>query len=191
MNKTKEKRAKSRRLLVETALSLFSENGYEATSIRRIAAGAGVSLGLMYNYFSSKEELLLEIFRLGNEDIQASFANKSKPQGASAIKQHILQTVALLKEKRHFWRLLHSLRFQKGVLAPVAQAVQEQIAYVEAQLKVNLQEAGIPYPDQEAKLLFASIDGMAMHYLLQDTYPIDEVANLLIQKYTTHLKTQL
>ncbi|RDV14789.1 TetR/AcrR family transcriptional regulator [Pontibacter diazotrophicus] len=186
MKKTEEKREKSKKILVETALSLFSENGYEATSIRQIASEAGVSLGLMYNYFSSKEELLLEIFRLGYKDIQHSFAKSGKPEGTSALKQHILQTVQLLKEKKHFWRLLHSLRFQRNIMAPVALEVQEQINYVEAQLKDNLMEAGVHAPDLEAKLLFASIDGMAMHYLLNENYPLDEVANQLIQKYTTH-----
>lgn len=186
MKKTEEKREKSKKLLVETALSLFSEKGYEATSIRNIASEAGVSLGLMYNYFNSKEELLLEIFRLSNEDIQGSFAKTGKPHGTSPIRQHIVQTVALLKEKKHFWRLLHSLRFKRGIMAPIAQEVRQQIVYVEAQLKENLEEAGVPAPGLEAKLLFASIDGMAMHYLLNENYPIDDVAELLIQKYTTH-----
>ncbi|WP_162051367.1 TetR/AcrR family transcriptional regulator [Pontibacter pamirensis] len=186
MKKTEEKREKSKKLLVETALNLFSEKGYEATSIRQIASEAGVSLGLMYNYFRSKEELLHEIFRLGKEDIQHSFAKSGKPEGTSALKQHILQTVQLLKEKRHFWRLLHSLRFQRNIMATVAVEVQEQIVYVEAQLKDNLKEAGAPAPDLEAKLFFASIDGMALHYLLNENYPLDEVASLLIQKYTTY-----
>lgn len=186
MKKTNEKREKSKRLLVETGLALFSEKGYDATSIRTIAAEAGVSLGLMYNYFSSKEELLLEIFRQGNSDIVNSFAVQDKPAGTASLKQHILQTVQLLKEKRHFWRLLHSLRFQSNVMEKMALQVKSQVAFIEAKLKSNLEEAGVPAPELEAKLLFASIDGMAAHYLLNENYPIDKVANLLIKKYTKH-----
>jgi AcrR family transcriptional regulator len=45
-------------LIVETALRLFRENGYEATTMRAIAKEAGVSVGNAYYYFGSKEELI-------------------------------------------------------------------------------------------------------------------------------------
>ncbi|MFD2998978.1 TetR/AcrR family transcriptional regulator [Pontibacter toksunensis] len=184
MGKADEKREKSKKQLVDTALMLFSEKGYDATSIRTIAAEARVSLGLMYNYFSSKEELLHEVFRQGNSDIINSFAIHDKPVGTSSLKQHILQTVQLLKYKRNFWRLLHSLRFQGNVMEQMALEVKEQVSFIEEQLKKNLEEAGVQSPELEAKLLFAAIDGMAAHYLLNENYPIDEVANLLIQRYS-------
>ncbi|GIH75381.1 TetR/AcrR family transcriptional regulator [Planobispora longispora] len=43
---------------METALRLFRERGYEATTMRAIAAEAGVSVGNAYYYFSSKEALI-------------------------------------------------------------------------------------------------------------------------------------
>lgn len=78
-----EQRAQSADILIQTALKLFSEKGYDKTSIRSIATEAGVSLGLMYNYFSGKEELLLEIFRRGNEDVMASLSAPGAPSPES------------------------------------------------------------------------------------------------------------
>ena len=49
---------KTRELIVETALRLFRERGFEATTMRAIAAEAGVSVGNAYYYFSSKEQLV-------------------------------------------------------------------------------------------------------------------------------------
>ncbi|MFC0554077.1 TetR family transcriptional regulator [Planotetraspora thailandica] len=49
---------KTRQLIVETALRLFKERGFEATTMRAIAAEAGVSVGNAYYYFSSKEQLI-------------------------------------------------------------------------------------------------------------------------------------
>ncbi|MFA7693133.1 MAG: TetR/AcrR family transcriptional regulator [Candidatus Hydrogenedentes bacterium] len=43
--------------LLESALKLFSEKGYEATSIREIIEGAGVTRPVLYYYFTNKEEL--------------------------------------------------------------------------------------------------------------------------------------
>lgn len=48
----------TRRHIVETALRLFREHGYEGTTMRAIAEEAGVSLGNAYYYFKSKEHLI-------------------------------------------------------------------------------------------------------------------------------------
>lgn len=48
----------TRTLIVETALRLFQENGYDKTTMRAIAREAGVSVGNAYYYFSSKDQLV-------------------------------------------------------------------------------------------------------------------------------------
>jgi AcrR family transcriptional regulator len=51
--------ADERRLqILETALKVFASNGFKGTSIKDIAEAAGISQGLMYHYFTSKENLL-------------------------------------------------------------------------------------------------------------------------------------
>lgn len=50
MNKTKRK-------IFETAMRLFAEKGYEATSVEEITATVGVAKGTLYYHFSSKEEI--------------------------------------------------------------------------------------------------------------------------------------
>jgi AcrR family transcriptional regulator len=49
--------------ILNTALDLFSESGYSATSIRQIAGKVGIREGGMYNHFKSKEELLKAILQ--------------------------------------------------------------------------------------------------------------------------------
>jgi TetR/AcrR family fatty acid metabolism transcriptional regulator len=48
--------------LLEAAIKVFGEHGYEAATIDQIAAEAGVSKGTMYNYFSSKQDLFAQLF---------------------------------------------------------------------------------------------------------------------------------
>lgn len=48
----------TRTRIVESALRLFQENGYDRTTMRAIAKEAGVSVGNAYYYFSSKEQLV-------------------------------------------------------------------------------------------------------------------------------------
>src|SRR5438093_12676940 len=48
----------TRAIILETALDLFRERGYEETTMRVIAERAGVALGNAYYYFRSKEHLI-------------------------------------------------------------------------------------------------------------------------------------
>ncbi|MFF1907179.1 TetR family transcriptional regulator [Kitasatospora sp. NPDC058218] len=53
-----DKSEQTRALILETAMRLFQERGYDKTTMRAIAAEAGVSVGNAYYYFSSKEFLI-------------------------------------------------------------------------------------------------------------------------------------
>ncbi|MER7759898.1 TetR family transcriptional regulator [Streptomyces sp. NPDC097619] len=72
---TETKPAKSeqtRTLILETALRLFQERGYDKTTMRAIAKEAGVSVGNAYYYFSSKEHLVQGFYdRIGAEHLTA------------------------------------------------------------------------------------------------------------------------
>ena len=48
---------RTRQTIEEAAYELFLEQGYSATSMRRVAERAGLALGGIYNHFSSKEEI--------------------------------------------------------------------------------------------------------------------------------------
>jgi AcrR family transcriptional regulator len=52
-----------RRLLLDAAVRVFAQKGYHAARIGDIAEEAGVAYGLLYHYFSSKEEVLRSVFR--------------------------------------------------------------------------------------------------------------------------------
>jgi TetR/AcrR family transcriptional repressor of bet genes len=54
---------KRRADLVQAAIRCLSEGGMSAFKMERIAAEAGVSLGLLPHYFTSKNELLTEVYR--------------------------------------------------------------------------------------------------------------------------------
>lgn len=51
----------TRQRILNAAFQLFVDNGFHGTSMRRIARGAGVSLGNLYNYFSGKEALFTDV----------------------------------------------------------------------------------------------------------------------------------
>jgi len=67
----KEQKEERRKAILMTALTLFVERGYHDTKITDIAKAVPMSTGLMFHYFESKEELLLELVRMGAESTKA------------------------------------------------------------------------------------------------------------------------
>ncbi len=55
-----------RRFILERAVSLFAEHGFEATTMDMIAEAAEVSKGTVYNYFSNKQELFRTLIEWGS-----------------------------------------------------------------------------------------------------------------------------
>jgi AcrR family transcriptional regulator len=72
----------TRRRIYESALELFREKGFEQTTMRDIAAKAGVALGAAYYYFSSKEAIVLAFYQemqeSSHETILEALAGRKK-----------------------------------------------------------------------------------------------------------------
>lgn len=60
MRKRSANKAASKAAIIEVAIDLFWENGYNGTSLRDIAEACGFEAANLYNYFRSKEQLLYE-----------------------------------------------------------------------------------------------------------------------------------
>jgi AcrR family transcriptional regulator len=94
----------TRRRIYEAALELFREKGFERTTMRDIAAKAGVALGGAYYYFSSKEAIVLafyqEIQQSSDEAILAAMAGQKKLK--DRIRCVLEKRFALLAPNRKF-----------------------------------------------------------------------------------------
>jgi len=73
--RTHERAAVSQRQhIIDTALALMSQRGVDGTSMRDLAAAAGLNVASLYHYFASKRELLVAVLRERGfiEDLAAS-----------------------------------------------------------------------------------------------------------------------
>jgi AcrR family transcriptional regulator len=80
-------------LILETALEIFRERGYEDTTMRAIAEKAGVSLGNAYYYFRSKEYLIQAFYqRLHDEHLAVALPTLEK---TDTLKARLLTVMRL------------------------------------------------------------------------------------------------
>ncbi|MBA2681055.1 MAG: TetR/AcrR family transcriptional regulator [Ktedonobacteraceae bacterium] len=75
-----ERSRRKRDALLEAALALFAEKGYEATSIEEIAHRAGVAVGGFYQHFASKRQLLLVLMNRLLDEVESLPAQLSPDQ---------------------------------------------------------------------------------------------------------------
>jgi AcrR family transcriptional regulator len=59
----------TRTRILEAALDLFRERGFDATTMRDIARESGVALGATYYHFESKEAIVLAFYEMAKEDL--------------------------------------------------------------------------------------------------------------------------
>ncbi len=75
--------AARRRRVLDATLQLAAEGGFDAVQMRDVAAAAGVALGTVYRYFTSKERLLLEAMAEQQADLRSYLATHP-PKDATA-----------------------------------------------------------------------------------------------------------
>ncbi|MBK7035411.1 MAG: TetR/AcrR family transcriptional regulator [Bacteroidetes bacterium] len=172
--------------IADVALQLFASNGYDKTSIAMIAKKADVAQGLMYNFYSSKDDLLIEILNRGFEVIRLSmeaYTNEKDPK--KAISKHIDSTFDLVEENKEYWKLFHSIRMQNTVKQFLEETYHTSLQLILTTLTQNFKKMKYPNPAVEAKIFFATIDGLVNHYLMnEEEFPLKKIKKHLIQKYT-------
>lgn len=175
-------REESRENILDSALELFARHGFQGTSVRNLAEHAGVSQGLLYNYFESKQALLRAIFERGSAQVRETFEAAEAAAPVESLAVLVRAAFASVRRNREFWQLSYQLRMQPDVLADVGPAIVDRGREIRARIEELLRRAGAPHAGVRATLLFAAIDGVAQHYVLDpERYPIDEVASDMIR----------
>ncbi|MBX2815600.1 MAG: TetR/AcrR family transcriptional regulator [Saprospiraceae bacterium] len=179
-------RSESKAKILDAALHLFSQKGYAATTVSAIAQRAGVSKGLLYNYFSGKNDLLHGIVHqamdIGEEILQTSQAQSAPPH--QILCQIIDGVFFAIDSNRPFWKLLFQLTIQEGVMDMVKDLTTKQQAEQLRMATAIFEDMGIEEPSKEAYLFAAILDGMALQYVaLPQEYPLQQQIQYLKERY--------
>lgn len=180
----REIRRQTQKQIKDAAFQLFAKEGYSDTPVSRIAEKAGVSKGLIYHYFSSKEQILVSIF----EDLSevgkdaTTFPDDLPPD--QCLQLMLQKVFVFLEESSEVIRLMISLALQPDTvdtLRPYIEKENERQVQVMAEI---LQKLGYEDPEDEAYFLASKLDGIALGYItMGEDYPYQKIKEKILQEY--------
>jgi AcrR family transcriptional regulator len=89
------------RKILESAVTEFAGKGFSEANINVIAKNAGISIGSMYNYFESKENLFLAVVDYGYKELENALSTVDLGKGDIFDKFEMLIRIAQQFSKQH------------------------------------------------------------------------------------------
>ncbi len=180
-------RKEKRQLILDTALVLFADNGYDNTSIQAIAKKAGISKGLIYNYFESKEHLVKEILMSFVNNMYAEFdPNKDGILTKEEFRYFIKYSIRNIKENTSQYKLYIALSTQPHAFEVIQEAFDgnKMIGLILKELYDYFQREGYENAIQEVSLLTSILKGAALQYVYNPgAVDLDFVEKRILEMY--------
>ncbi len=152
--------------ITDSALVLFAEKGFYSTTINDIALKAGISKGLMYNYFKSKEELLDAII-LPMLEVNL---NLKKMLKAEADPKEILIGIiknleSVMKQRPEYWKLQTTLALQPGIFEKYNEKLKDTYEETIKEFRYLFVKAGSKDPELDTAVFLAAFKGLQLFFL--------------------------
>ena len=181
-----EIREKSKEKILYAAFELFSSIGYWSTSISKIAKQAGISKGLMYNYFNSKEHLLKavieKILEVIKDVINFDEEDKTPEENMTLL---ITRIFAHIEKNGSMIRMMAKISLQIGQFDFVNEILVKEYKTMINKAENLLSQMNFKNPRQEALILGAAIDGVLLQQqIFGEEYPLQEIKEAMLTKYT-------
>ncbi|SMO80971.1 transcriptional regulator, TetR family [Saccharicrinis carchari] len=170
-------REERKRQIMNVALEIIAENGFANASVARIAQRAKISKGLMYNYFESKEDLIINIMLDGFNQLTLSFdTNKDGVLTEEELHYFIDSSFETLKNNIHFWRMYFMVLLQPQVYEIITPYLEKTLQpFYETAINYFI-DKGYEDPIAEMRFFAAMMDGVGLHFILDpDNFPLDGV----------------
>lgn len=171
--------------IMEACMELMYEKGYDGTSISAIAKKAGISKGLMYNYFESKEDLTKQIMLHGlSEMMQGLDANHDGILTVDELEDYIKSIIKSLKNNSKFWKLYINLFMKPEIIVLVQNEVETIQKEMTGLLAKYFDENNYEHPEEEAIIFGAAMDGLGLQYAMApDQFPLEYIEQVLLKRY--------
>jgi len=181
-------RQASKEKIRAAAMELFIKQGYYATSISDIAKQAGISKGLLYNYYKGKEELLSEMVEARIKEVvevmEKAFTLNTPREQLEHIINGAIDNIHQKPEVHRFYLHLQTQPESDEELIKYSHLVIEENArQFEFQCKI-FESMGEREPRKRSLYFSSVLQGiMLMISTYQQGFPIEEIKNQIISEF--------
>jgi AcrR family transcriptional regulator len=181
-----EIREDRKKKLIDAAFHVFAEETYHTASVSKIAKEAGVSKGLLYNYFDTKEDLLRAIMsNLMEEILQYFDFSDETPLTDESVTDWIKKSLYIVKDDVKRWRFYTSLSMQPDVTPIFMEMATNEIQRFMERFVAYFSSKGVEDPVTYMRYCTAIVDGIQLHVILDpENFPIEKVESILIKQIT-------
>jgi AcrR family transcriptional regulator len=180
-----EIREERKHQILEAALSVFAQDSYNGASMAAVAKKAKVSKGLIYNYFKSKEEILISlVVDVFDEVMDQLDLNLGEPLTKDSFIQVIEKSVDEVVKNPQRWKLYMSLSFQPDVMPILMEQMMPKIQPFMIAVSNYFIAKGHEDPMTMMRYYSAVLDGVQMHILMDpENFPVEKVKKLMIDQF--------
>ncbi|MCC8022534.1 MAG: TetR/AcrR family transcriptional regulator [Clostridiales bacterium] len=150
--------------ILEIGVEEFATKGYENANINVIAQKTGISIGLMYKYFSTKEDLFLTCVQHGMEMLEGILREimSSDEKLLKKAENLIRATQAYSKENQNYTRLYNNIMRESNPVHTdlLARQMEGISSRIYTTLITEAQENGDIRPDCDPKLFAFFLDNL-------------------------------
>ena len=181
-----EIRKKTREAILASSLKLFSQKGFHGTSISDIAKDAGISKGLAYNYFDSKQNIIEALFKQAFDEAEFLFEGLNSLKDPYEKLQFMINaSFDMTVNNEEYWRLYTGLALQPGVVETAQRITNEFTSGFLKMLEGVFRKLGVKNSHEEARMFAALFDGLGIQYLLDKKhFPLEKVKKHFLEKYS-------
>ncbi|MGB3443256.1 MAG: TetR family transcriptional regulator C-terminal domain-containing protein [Actinophytocola sp.] len=168
-----------RATIAESVWRVSAYGGIEAVTMRHVAAAAGMSLGQVQHYFTTKDELLAFAYDLLTDRIAARVSQREDPPGADEpeprdiVREALAELLPLDEERTVEAHFLLMFLARSAVSAEFAASLRKEHADLHAfivdQLRRGQRRGMVAVhldPARETRTLLAVLDGLITHVLV-------------------------
>lgn len=164
--------------ITQSALELFSQKGYKNTSVAEIAKKAGISKGLIYNYYESKEDVLKGVL-----DSFKSMRNEVVQEGLT-IEMILDQFFMMIEHQIGFVKMMMSFSLDVHEMPMVKEFVHDKAEEGIKMYTPMMKELGFEDPEAEAWFLSTILQGTAILTIVShDDFPLQKMKEKIYKRY--------
>ena len=162
--------------IIGAAVSEFAEKGYEAANTNRIAKAAEISVGSLFQYFTTKESLFRYVIHLGAGIIETDIGAilEDEINGREKLHKLMLLTVNSCEQYPEYQQLYHEITAtgNQELILDIARELESYSATGLVKLIKQGQERGEIRTDLPAEVLAFTVDNamVMMQYSLSTPY---------------------